>query len=97
MPITLVNRSKAEVAIYIGTEGEEKVIFEAGERKDGIDGSKCLDIENHIFVKSGDLEVFGNPKDDVKEEPKETTAQKKAREKAEAEKAKAGESSQTAQ
>lgn len=93
MPITLVNRSKAEVAIYIGTEGEEKVIFEAGERKDGIDGSKCLDIENHIFVKSGDLEVFGNPKDDVKE----TAAQKKAREKAEAEKAKAGESSQTAQ
>lgn len=98
MPITLVNRSKAEITIYIG-EDKEALVFEAGERKDEIDGSKCLGIKDHIYVKSCDIEVFGNPEDDVKTPDKETAAQKKAREakeKAEADVAKNEQKNQTA-
>lgn len=65
MPITLVNRSKSELTIYIGEDKSEKLVFEAGERKDEIDGKMCQDIEEHPFVKEGWLEVFGDPKADA--------------------------------
>lgn len=75
MAITLVNRERSELTIYIGKDNE-KLIFKPGERKDGIDEKKCPDIKSHPFVKEGWIEVFG----DIAE----TATQKKAREKAEA-------------
>lgn len=99
MPITLVNRSESELTIPFGEDKTEKLVFTSGERKDGIDGSKCADIEEQLFVKAGLIEVFGNPKDDIVtsgnedgsdngsgQEPdkRETLSQKRAREKAEA-------------